>query len=265
MSTSIQPKKPFHVAICGGGIGGLLYEAAPAFAEIGAGISFGPNSVRAMELIDPAVKQGFDNCATSNGSPEERDVWFNFRVGMAEDGWKDFKNGPPAKEGEFLTEVVAKDCGQASVHRAHFLDELVEEKGSMLQMIFHDGTTAEADVMIGCDGLKSRIRYMVLGDDHEATAPIFSGKYAYRGLIPMEKAVAAVGGPLARNSQNTSGLSSIPSQLQHSTKGRIVLLGDAAHASTPHQGAGAGQAIEDAFILSNLLGDCAEVGILEER
>jgi salicylate hydroxylase len=37
-------------------------------------------------------------------------------------------------------------------------------------------------------------------------------------------------------------------------EGRLCLLGDAAHASTPHQGAGAGQAIEDAFILSNLLG-----------
>ena len=38
-------------------------------------------------------------------------------------------------------------------------------------------------------------------------------------------------------------------------KGNVVLLGDAAHASTPHQGAGAGQALEDAFILSMLLGD----------
>ena len=37
--------------------------------------------------------------------------------------------------------------------------------------------------------------------------------------------------------------------------GRVVLLGDAAHASTPHQGAGAGQALEDAFILTVLLGD----------
>jgi salicylate hydroxylase len=35
----------------------------------------------------------------------------------------------------------------------------------------------------------------------------------------------------------------------------VAILGDAAHASTPHQGAGAGQALEDAFILSNLLGD----------
>ncbi|KAA8570380.1 hypothetical protein MFRU_005g04420 [Monilinia fructicola] len=361
MSTSTQPKKPFHVAICGGGIGGLcmaigllkqnipfiVYEAAPAFAEIGAGVSFGPNSVRAMELIDPAVKHGFDNCATSNGSPEERDIWFDFRVGMAEEGWTDFKHGPPVKEGEFLTEVVAKGCGQASVHRAHFLDELVklvpnenarfgkrvekvEEKGSRLQMTFHDGTTAEADVVIGCDGVKSRTRHMVLGDDHEATTPVFSGKYAYRGLIPMEKAVAAVGESLARNSQMYVGhkghvltfpiekgavmnvvafrskkdgkwdnekwvlpmkesdmfedfegwgkdvkhilslmekpdvwalFDSLPAPTFY--KGRIVLLGDAAHATTPHQGAGAGQAIEDAFILSNLLGDCTKLADIE--
>ena len=42
---------------------------------------------------------------------------------------------------------------------------------------------------------------MVLGSDHEATSPVFSGKYAYRGLIPMEKAIGAVGEYLAKNSQ----------------------------------------------------------------
>jgi salicylate hydroxylase len=38
-------------------------------------------------------------------------------------------------------------------------------------------------------------------------------------------------------------------------KSRVAILGDAAHASTPHQGAGAGQAIEDAHVLSELIGD----------
>jgi salicylate hydroxylase len=36
----------------------------------------------------------------------------------------------------------------------------------------------------------------------------------------------------------------------------ICLVGDAAHASTPHQGAGAGMCIEDAYILSELLSHC---------
>lgn len=184
----------------------------------GAGVSFGPNAVRAMELIDPAVKRGFNNCATNNGSPEEKDIWFDFRMGMAKEGWKDFKTGAPAPEGEFLTEVVAKDCGQASVHRAHYLDELVklvpkenarfgkrldriEEKDDKLQMFFDDGTMAMADAVIGCDGVKSRTKHMVLGSEHKAVAPVFSGKYAYRGLIPMEKAIGAIGESLAKNSQ----------------------------------------------------------------
>ena len=36
-------------------------------------------------------------------------------------------------------------------------------------------------------------------------------------------------------------------------RGNIALLGDAAHSSLPHQGAGAGQAIEDALVLSEVL------------
>jgi len=44
-------------------------------------------------------------------------------------------------------------------------------------------------------------------------------------------------------------------QLSTYTKSRFALLGDAAHASTPHQGAGAGQAVEDAHVLAELIGD----------
>lgn len=38
-------------------------------------------------------------------------------------------------------------------------------------------------------------------------------------------------------------------------KGRICLIGDAAHASTPHQGAGGGICIEDAAVLATLLAE----------
>lgn len=36
-------------------------------------------------------------------------------------------------------------------------------------------------------------------------------------------------------------------------KGRVCLLGDAAHATTPHQGAGAGMCVEDALIMAEVL------------
>jgi len=170
MANTNSLKKPYHVAVCGGGIGGLclvigllhqsipctLYESAPAFAEIGAGVSFGPNAVRAMCLIDPAIKKGFDRQTTSNAFPDRKSVWFDFRMGMSEEGWKSAKGeNTPAREGEHIARVSG-DVGQASVHRAHFLDELVrlvpdgvaefgkrvqnvEEKGNRMQITFHDG------------------------------------------------------------------------------------------------------------------------------
>ncbi|KAJ7031865.1 hypothetical protein C8F04DRAFT_1109318 [Mycena alexandri] len=42
--------------------------------------------------------------------------------------------------------------------------------------------------------------------------------------------------------------------LRSFVSGRTALIGDAAHAMTPHQGSGAGQAIEDAYVLATVLG-----------
>jgi salicylate hydroxylase len=66
-------------------------------------------------------------------------------------------------------------------------------------MNFLDGTTAEADCVIGCDGIKSRVRQILFGKDHPSARPVYTHKYAYRGLIPMEKAVVAVGEERAQN------------------------------------------------------------------
>jgi salicylate hydroxylase len=46
-------------------------------------------------------------------------------------------------------------------------------------------------------------------------------------------------------------------------KGPAVIIGDAAHAMTPWQGSGAGQAIEDAMVLHALLGEVKEARQLD--
>ena len=71
----------FSIAIIGGGIGGLtlaigllkyphidvqIYESAPSFGEIGAGITIGPNAQRAFELIGNGMKEAFTRHATPN-------------------------------------------------------------------------------------------------------------------------------------------------------------------------------------------------------
>lgn len=222
------PKKPFHVAVIGGGIGGLcmtigllhqnisckVYEAASAFAEIGAGVSFGPNAVRAMALIDPAIREGYNRRVTTNFYPEKMKTWFDFRIGQ-----EHWEGKAPGKVGQHIASVLASDdVGQSSVHRAHFLDELiklvpkevaefgkrvknVKAAGDKMVITFSDGSTAEADAVLGCDGIKSRTKEILLGKEHETAHAVFSGKYAYRGLIPMDKAIKAVGEEYARNSQ----------------------------------------------------------------
>lgn len=219
---SDRAPKPFTVAVVGGGIGGIalaigllhrgistqLYEAAPAFAEIGAGIAFGPNSIRAMHLIDPAIKTAFNRLATKNDLEEEEATWINFRCGCGEP--------------DLIAKVQTADSdktGLSSVHRAHFLNEIaklvpegVANFGKRLlnlkstecgrtELSFEDGTTAEADAVVGCDGVRSKVRQILLKKENPVEDMTFSGKYAYRGLVPMEKAKSVLGDYLAGNSQ----------------------------------------------------------------
>jgi salicylate hydroxylase len=51
--------------------------------------------------------------------------------------------------------------------------------------------------------------------------------------------------------------------LPHITSRRIALMGDAAHPMLPHAGQGAGQAIEDAFALGELLNACSAAQVPE--
>ncbi|RFU26924.1 hypothetical protein B7463_g9431, partial [Scytalidium lignicola] len=334
-TASSKAGKPFDVAVLGGGIGGLclaigllkkgvpvtIYEAAPAFSEIGAGVAFGSNSTKAMGLISEEIKEGHERCATRNWSEDKLQTWFDYQLGQD-------ARGHPA--GTHIYESKSPR-GQSSVHRAHFLDELVklipteianfgkrlvnyEEDTEGVTLKFEDGTTAKHTCLIGCDGIKSITRQILLGEDNPVSFPHFTGKYAYRGLIPMDKAAVVIGDRAARNSQmylghgghvltfpvthgsilNVVAFQSLdkwederwvkPVEKQKMmdefstwsetvksvlnliekpenwalfnhdpaetyTKGRVCLLGDAAHATTPHQGSGAGMAIEDALIL----------------
>ena len=101
-----KPSSPTPIAIIGGGLAGLtlsiglshnniphqIYESAGAFAEIGAGIALGPNSVKALQLLDPAINDGFKKCVTynngvdtdecGNGLGPKSAEWMDIRVGM---------------------------------------------------------------------------------------------------------------------------------------------------------------------------------------
>ena len=205
---------PFDVAIVGGGIAGVaiaigllargipvkLYERAEGFQEIGAGIGMSPNSERAMLALEPRIHTAFRNIATPN-----TEDWFQYVDGF---NHSDYSDGE-----ELLFKVYLGKRGFEGCRRADFLDELAKmvpesciefkrnlidvaeapSDGGRVVLQFDDGTTGEADVLLGCDGLRSRVRQLVLGRDNPASHPSYSHKFAFRGLIPMQKAREALG------------------------------------------------------------------------
>jgi salicylate hydroxylase len=66
-------------------------------------------------------------------------------------------------------------------------------------MKFHDGTTAETDAVISCDGIKSQTRKIIVGENDPSALCVYTKKYAYRGMIPMPEAVKALGEEYAVN------------------------------------------------------------------
>lgn len=158
--------------------------------------------------------------------------------------------GEGEQEGE-LIHAQLNASGQQSVHRAHFLNELVktvpsqrahfnkrvdflEDKRSAPVVVhFKDGTTATADAVIGADGVHSAVRAHLLGK--EAAKPVFAGSVAYRALVPMDKAVEKLGGEFAGNASFLCGRGRVPIFLSissfsvfgeavaHESKGRASL------------------------------------------
>jgi salicylate hydroxylase len=221
----MTPTKNFNVAIVGGGIAGLtlaialhqrqvpvtIYEQAHAFGEIGAGVSFSPNAVQAMKVCHQGIYEAFEQVCTRNLWPSKKKVWFDYL-----DGYNPTFHSDGNQEAAF---TISNSLGQNGVHRAHFLEVLVKlvptdiaqfgkrlkditehsSGNGKLVMSFYDGSIAEADAIIGCDGIKSHVRQIMFGADHPSAKPTYSHKYAYRGLVPMEKAIAAIGEERAQN------------------------------------------------------------------
>ncbi|KAH6616537.1 mannitol 1-phosphate dehydrogenase [Boeremia exigua] len=354
------------IAIVGGGLGGLalaigllkhgihvhIYESTEAFSEIGAGVAFGINATTALYLIDPRLLEGYKKHATFNADHDRDSTFMSFRWGMDESKRDGCKAGEPIWDlDDDWQPERAKALGvrtRSCIHRARLLDELVallpkdvtsfkksfvtadEQKDGTLMLRFADDTTALASALIGCDGIKSKVRELVCGPRVRAT---YAGEVAYRAMVPRLQAEKALGADSAFNGTIYCGYggyivtypvencdsvnmvaiphdpgktwtwekdeSTVPAtttelrqrfqgwykplidviceyslphkwalfDLQHNApycRNNICLLGDSAHATTPHLGAGAGMAMEDAYVLSQLIASVADVARVGE-
>ncbi len=184
--------------VVGGGIGGLaaalaltregvevqLLEQAAQIGEIGAGIQLGPNAFAALDAL--GVGERARACAVFTDHIIMMDAVDNTEVVRIETGG-DFRkrfNGPYAVihradiHGAIL-DGVRNDpliSFRTSTHIEKF-----SQNADGVEVRDTEGNIYKADVVVGCDGVKSVIREHLLGDP-----PRVTGHVVYRAVVDRE-------------------------------------------------------------------------------
>jgi salicylate hydroxylase len=316
-------KERTRILVVGGGIGGMtaavalaqagfpvtLLEAAPAFGEIGAGVTLSPNAMKGLDHIGVC-----ETVAAAGVEPSSQRIQH----------WQDGRTLVPIERARARVKYGAP---YVTIHRADLHAVLVAaatRAGVALHTdapvariegataILADGARIEGGLVIGADGLKSVVRRQF-----EAVEANFTGHVAWRALVPVTDSLAdltswpgihigpgrmitrypvragtllnmvffarqdgwtddgwtipASAGDLAiaydgwcddvqamiaataRTQIFKWAINARPALPDWTRDGKIVLLGDAAHAMTPFLGHGAACAIEDAIVLSRAL------------
>lgn len=187
--------KKLFVAVIGAGIGGLataaalrragidvaVYEQAAQFTRLGAGIQIGCNAMKVMrELgLEPALRRaGFYPRSWTNRNYDTGEVRFDMIFGeSAEDRW-----GAPyllAHRGD-LHAALASVVPESDLRLDHRLIGLEPVSEAGVRLTFANGTLAIADAIVGADGVHSRVKEILFGEDQ----PNLTGRVAYRTVFP---------------------------------------------------------------------------------
>lgn len=183
-----------RIAVIGGGIGGLsaalhllragfdvqVYEQASRITEVGAGIQISPNASRLLIRLGlaPALEAAgvrplavhqrrWDDGRTLQRAPLGSEVETTFGAPYFHFHRADLAN------------LLADALPAERLHLGHRLSGL-QQKGARAIARFDNGTAAEADLLVGADGIHSRVREIVFGPEK----PRFTGCVAWRGLVP---------------------------------------------------------------------------------
>ncbi|PYI00384.1 FAD/NAD(P)-binding domain-containing protein [Aspergillus sclerotiicarbonarius CBS 121057] len=310
-----------------------VYEQTAVPREYGAGIGFTTATRKCMALMDERIADCVGVVATLNGEPENPDYSMRFV-----DGFRTFP--VPQDEGYEDVSIHGKvyklyvgPRGFEGCHRAQFLEKIMKLMpegivqfkkrvegfeyldSGRVRLDFADGEQTECDLVIACDGIRSRMRELLFTSAYNAQ---YTHQLAFRGLVPMDAAIQKLSryralrqhmqcGPNAHimhfpvakqqlmnvvafvQDPNEWSSTSMTAPAQKSevvgafrewgpfvralidllpenldkwavfdtyecpipryAERRVALAGDAAHAASPHHGAGAGMGVEDALAL----------------
>ncbi|KAF3039916.1 hypothetical protein E8E12_006777 [Didymella heteroderae] len=207
----------FHVAIVGAGIAGLalamglqkkgvrftLYEEASQYSAVGAGIGFGPNGLRAMDLIEPGFRSRYEEICVGNKPVDAQHIFFEgllLEEGLGRDeswygksawGHPDFTRKSAHRKA--LLEIMTSFIPMESVRFNKRLTE-IEQHSEEVVLHFADGEVTRASVLAGSDGIASMVRKHVLESLYATQVePVYADAYCYRGVIPIQQAEEILG------------------------------------------------------------------------
>jgi 6-hydroxynicotinate 3-monooxygenase len=186
-----------RIAVVGAGLGGLtaagflqragfavnVYEQAPAFSRIGAGIILSANVTKVLRRL--GLEDGLIAAGIKSRSYVSR-AWDTGEI-MAEfvfDADSERRYGGPyvhIHRGD-LHAVLERGVAPGTIAFDHQLVDL-EETGKSMRLIFANGAAVEVDIVLGADGVRSKVREFLLGPE----PPQFVGAAAYRAIFPAER------------------------------------------------------------------------------
>jgi len=189
--------KKTRIAVVGAGLGGLtvagflqragfavtIYEQAPTFSRIGAGIILSANATKVLRrlgteagLIQNGIKpQCFISRAWDSGATMY-EIYF--------DEASERRHGGPyvnIHRGD-LHEIMAQAVAPKTIAFDHQLIDLKKSANGYL-LRFGGGDTAHADIAIGADGIRSKVREFLVGEQ----PPRFIGAAAHRAIFPAQR------------------------------------------------------------------------------
>ena len=198
MSAAAAAKR--SVIVAGGGIGGMaaaiglsragckvtVLERAAEFGEIGAGIQLGPNVFHALKTLGVAEQ------TLTNAVYIDRLIMMD---GMTGDKVAEIPVDAPFREhfGNPYAVIHRADL-HAPLHAVNVADPNVTllprhevtgfvKRADRVEVHTANGATFTGDALVGCDGVRSKVREAIVGDGD----PKVSGHIAYRAVLPIEE------------------------------------------------------------------------------
>jgi 2-polyprenyl-6-methoxyphenol hydroxylase-like FAD-dependent oxidoreductase len=187
--------------IIGGGIGGLaaaiamrargidadVYERSPVLMEVGAGISLWPNAVKALHQLG----LGQDLRSISFQNPQFYLRKWNGAIlshTATVDLERRFGGGVIIVHRAELLDMLARCVGSEHFHLGRTCNG-IQEHANGVSAFFANGEKAQADILIGADGLRSSVRAYLGHSDK----PRYSGYTAWRSVARFDATEVVAG------------------------------------------------------------------------